>query len=364
MKSLRYLIFGPAYLDITLETGRRLVPGEPLITLDQSLAATAMQRRDDGRVILAGTSGDRLVFVLPEDCGRFAALYRLTEPVLARILGPDIERIIIGEHHVSSCGVQLGGMGAGYAKAFRGILRAPLGRIDGEPDDTGALVLGELNRLGIDIAPAYLPDCPSDSTLLVLSTCGDKLAVGVREALPRWKATMEDRLLVGKADALVFCGAPNSYMAEVLSYSPDVPVMCAPAMRNVCDDTFPLARLASQIDYLTLNALEWEHLGDHDLFLNKIPVITATEGPRGSRVLFGDEEIVVPAQPHTGPVNTNRAGETYGSSFFKVLLNDDSDFHGMRSVNMQLAHRAAQIATTQACRQLDITDFAFPPDIP
>jgi sugar/nucleoside kinase (ribokinase family) len=165
-----------------------------------------------------------------------------------------------------------------------------------------------------------------------------------------------------RADALVFCGAPNSLMAEVFSWKPDIPTMCAPSMRNVCDTDYPLADLAPHIDYLTLNALEWQHLDGRERVLDEVPVITVTDGPRGSRVYFRGGEHAIPAEPRTGPVNTNRAGETYGSTFFNVLLHDDPDFHRRRSIDSDLALRAGRIATAQASRQLDITGFAFPPD--
>jgi hypothetical protein len=67
--------------------------------------------------------------------------------------------------------------------------------------------------------------------------------------------TAEDRALAAAADALIFCGMPNALMAEVLSWDLQLPVMCAPAMRNICDTTVPLADFAAHIHYLTLNVL-------------------------------------------------------------------------------------------------------------
>lgn len=336
--------------------------GEPPVTVDQSLAASSVEKRDDNLVLLRGDCGDSLTCILPETYAGLAATYNLAEPVLARLLGPDTARVVVGEYPVTDCRQMVGGMGAGYALAFNGTLRFPLGGRPFIPDETGAAILRELSKVDIKSIPSYITGCSSDSTLLLTSDYGDKLAVGVREALVRWHCEDADRDLVARADALVFCGAPNSLMADVLAWAPDVPVMCAPAMRNVCDEFYPLAELASYIDYLTMNSLEWQHLVGREKVRREVPVVTVTDGPRGSRIYFDDGELAVPTKPRTDPVNTNRAGETYGSTFFKVLLHCDPEFHLSRSVDVDLALHAGQIASAQANRQLDITDFAFPPD--
>jgi sugar/nucleoside kinase (ribokinase family) len=361
-ESVDYLIFGPAYLDITLFINGRLIPGDLQITVDQSLAASSMEHRTDGIVFLSGTSGDRLCLQLPSDRIDLSSTYHLAEPVLARLLGPDTERFVVGEYQVVNCGVQLGGMGAGYALAFDGKLRVPIGGSASGPDVSGRDVLSELQKVGIETIATVTSGCASDNTLLLLSDYGDKLAVGVREALLRWQPSEVDHKMVARAGALVFCGAPNRLIAEILSWKPEIPVMCAPAMRNVCDKDFPFVDLAENIDYLTLNSLEWQYMEGKDHILSSVPVVSVTDGPRGSRIYFGGGELAIPACQRTGPVNTNRAGETYGSTFFKVLLHYAPEFHNTHSVDVDIALRAGQIATTQADRQLDITGFAFPSD--
>ncbi|MHB0939545.1 MAG: carbohydrate kinase family protein [Armatimonadota bacterium] len=344
----RPTIFGPAYLDVVFTLDRPLLAGGP--TLDQSLPAIRLIPRDDGVLEVVGPTGDRLVFVLPPDQAEFAATCELCEPVLART---QPGRMVTGEYPVASAVRQLGGMGAGYAKALGGLLRMPVG-----DDAVGREILQLLAQHEIDAVPALLPDCSSDTSLLLQSPQGDKLAIGVRQAMIRWQAGAEDYALDADASALVFCGAPNALTAAVLEQAPEIPVMCAPALRNVCDRSVPLAGLAAMIDYLTLNALEWAQLDGAEEMRKHVPVITVTEGARGSRILLGEHEIHIPAVPFEGPSDTNRAGETYAATFFRVLLAACPEFP--RRIIMEAMEHAGQLAAAQAAKQLAMREFGFP----
>ena len=350
------LVFGPAYLDLVVETDRALAPD----LLDQSVPAARRLPRTDDVLRVSGPAGDRLDFHLPSDARTLAATYELCEPVLARLRGPATRETVTGDFPVVRFAQQLGGMGAGYAKALAGILRVPLGGSSAHPDQVGEAVQHMLRELHIQAIPSFLPDSASDASLILLSPRGDKLAIGVRAAMVRWHVEAQDRALAADAGALVICGAPNAFMAELLAAVPDIPVMCAPAMRNIGDTACPLADLASGIHYLTLNALEWAHLAGKERLLSAVPVITVTDGPRGSRIYAQGEELCVPAVPHHGPTDVNRAGETYGATFFQMLRQACPDFH-RAGVSLALAERAGQLAAMQAERQLSITEFAFPP---
>jgi len=226
LDSRRYLIFGPAYLDVVVETAQPLLSAEPALLLDQSLAALRVTPRDDGLLVVLGPTGDLLRFILPQRDTGAAASYHLAEPVLARLRGTQAPPVQ-GAFTVERFCTQLGGMGAGYAAAFAGVLRAPFGTVNELPDATAGQVLHWLAQQGIRVAPAFLPDCASDSSLVLLSARGDKLAIGVRQAMLRWRAGEEERALAATADALVFCGAPNALLAEVLSWRLPAAVMCA-----------------------------------------------------------------------------------------------------------------------------------------
>jgi len=134
--------------------------------------------------------------------------------------------------------------------------------------------------------------------------------------------------------------------------------MCAPALRNVCDRSVLLAGLAVQIDYLALNALEWAQLYGAEEMRKQVPVITVTEGARGSRILLGEREIHIPAVPVAGPIDSNRAGETYAATFFRVLLTACPEFP--RCITADAAERAGRLAADQAAKQLTLREFGFP----
>ncbi len=353
MDNRRILVFGPAYLDVVVEIDGPLVAGT---LLDQSLPAHDSTPRDDGRIVLAGDNGDHLVFTLSDDVAAYAADYTLAEPVLARV-GESVA--VTGAFPVTHCVAQPGGMGAGYALALGGLLCAPFGEGEGEafatPDGVGLELMVSLILQGVPVFPRLISGCPSDTSLVIISSRGDKLAVGVRRTMTRWRPTAEDRTLVENVDALVFCGAPNAFVAEVLSWDFGVPVMCAPALRNVLDGEMPLADLAGGIDYLTLNALEWAHCAGQEILRAQVPFISVTDGPRGSRLLLSDRDIFIPAVRVDGPVNANRAGETYGATVFTLLLDAFPD-----PIPPARAEAVGRRASERAAEQLRMAGFGFP----
>src|SRR5262249_11046256 len=72
----------------------------------------------------------------------------------------------------------LGGMGAGYARALRGELHSALGSAD---DPTSRAVVELVARARIDHHPMRVEHHPADWTLLVTSAeFGDKLPIGFR----------------------------------------------------------------------------------------------------------------------------------------------------------------------------------------
>lgn len=353
MDNRRILVFGPAYLDVVVEIDRPLVAGT---LLDQSLPARDSVPREDARIVLTGDNDDCLVFPLSADAAPYAADYTLAEPVLARV---GHAAAVTGEFPVTHCVAQPGGMGAGYALALGGLLCAPFGEGEGEefatPDAVGLELMVSLMLQGVPVFPRLIAGCPSDTSLVIISPQGDKLAVGVRRTMTRWRPAEADRVLVEQVDGLVFCGAPNAFVAEVLSWGVAAPVMCAPALRNVLDMETPLASLAGGIDYLTLNALEWAHLAGREQVRARVPLISVTDGPRGSRLFLGDREILIPAVRVDGPVNANRAGETYGATIFSLLLDA---FPG--PITPDQAEMAGQRASERAAAQLSMAGFGFP----
>lgn len=361
MNKSQKVVFGPAYLDIVVVIDQPLVTAFADITLDQSLPASRSEGRDDGQLMLIGNNGDALSLQLPPQCSSFASTYYLSEPVLARHWGTQATEIVSGNYYISQLHTQLGGMGAGFAKALSGLLCAPFGY-----DKTAKAVTNELLQHDIEFSPQYLPVVNSDSSLVILSPKGDKLAIGVREAMLHWHVTAHNKQLVNNAEIVVFCGAPNAFMAEVLAVChPQTFIMCAPSFRNIIDPVVPFASLVPAIHYLTLNRQEWERLPDKDAYRHDIPIISVTDGPHGSVIYQPAKAIMkIPTQAVQGDIDSNRAGETYAAAFLKYLLHA-----GIPPVSQirdglprQLVKRAALYATAQAVKQLSLTAFAFPAD--
>jgi len=355
MGTRRPLIFGPAYIDIVVDVDGPLLPSR---LLDQSLPALRSVPRADGLLEIRGPAGDCLRLVLPPEAGDCAATYELAEPVLARLEGLAAPPVIAA-YPVRKVTRELGGMGAGYAKALGGVLRMPLGMHQRQPDAVGRDALACLARYGIEAVPALVPECDSDTSLLLQTARGDKLAIGVRRAMACWTVTADDHALAARADALVCCGVPNAQALAVLAVAPPVPVMCAPALRNVADRTTPLVRLAPYVHYLTMNALEWAHVPEREAIRQVVPLVTITDGARGSTMLLGPVDVPIPAVPVDGPTETNRAGETYGATVFRALRAWCPDFP--RGMTPALVERAGRLAAQQAARQLALRGFGFPP---
>jgi ribokinase len=350
------IVFGPAYIDRVLTIAQPLLPTAGAPSFDQSVTATNMEPLAEPQVCLDGSIGDRLVFHLPKNTGCPGLRFTLQEPLLVRLCVGQTIPCVTGQYAVETVRFQLGGMGAGYAKACHGLLRAPFGA-----DETGRLVQTLLDEAGVSVSPSILPACQSDASLIILTPRAEKLAVGVRDALRHWRYTEEDATLAQAARAVIFCGAPNALVADILSRGVDAAVMYAPNMRNVDDTTVPLATLAPYIHYLAMNALEWAHLGEPQVLLATIPLISVTDGAHGSRVYVYGRRLDIPAVPHPAPRDTNRAGETYAATLFNALLAIYPNFPKDR-LDEDAVRWAAVQASRQASRQLDITSFDFPPD--
>jgi hypothetical protein len=350
------LVYGPAYVDTVLQIDRPLVPGTSLL-LDQSIQAATRTPRDDGRIVLEGPTGDEVTLLLPAHARDAGATFALSEPILARAMGAGAP-LVRAEFPVTSCVRQLGGMGAGYASALGGMLRMAIGN-----DAEGRAVRAECEAYDVPAVPSIVPGAATDTSMVIMSPRGDKLAVGVRDAMVRWEAGPMDEE-AGVADLLVFCGAPNALARDVLAAGTvEGIVMCAPAMRNVCDTDVPLASLAANVNYLAMNALEWEHLPGRGELWMRVPVVTVTDGPDGSHILQpGEEDIAMEAFPFDGDPNTNRAGETYAAAFVSMLRREAPGFpHGR--VERGTLRMCGYHAAAMAMLQLRIADFGFPEGI-
>jgi sugar/nucleoside kinase (ribokinase family) len=355
MLSRRVDVFGPAYLDRVLRVEGPILDGSLGEPLDQSTDGT-WKFTSSGSIDVIDPSGFTLAIGVPNDWPGPTGEVRLTSVIRTGAQGWRSLRGLTWHD-------DLGGMGAGYATALHGKLVSALG----PPDDVTSLAISErLNRLGIPHEAIRLADRPADWTLLISSgEFGDKLPIGFRGC----HAAIEPAALTahagGACDLRVVASLPNELSAPVLKVPGAGVRLFAPAMRNMLDREFPLARFAASIDVICCNRIEWETLEDREEAGWQVSILVVTDGPRGSTVRYtnptGDSGLLeVPAFPRRSPPrDTNRAGEAFGAAFITSLLdqgwNADSGV-----VEKELIRAAATRASASAALVLDRVEFGFP----
>ena len=201
-------VYGPAYLDRVLRVDRPLAPGHRFDgSLDGALAPAEWSSLVDraGCVV-------RLVGI-DEDARP------LGEVRVDGLLGGGPPPVIRDVRVVSDTD-DLGGMGAGFAKAFGGELISALGPIGDLVGDRVSLLLA---ANGIRHDAIRVADRPSDWSLIVSSgEHGDKLAVGFRGC-----HAAVDRLAVAAepCELLVVASLPNRLVAQALVHPARIRVL-------------------------------------------------------------------------------------------------------------------------------------------
>lgn len=351
------VVFGPAYLDVVLRVDAPL--------LDRAAFPRPLDRGILGRMVASGSEHHRdLVLRAPD------GQIRVVLPSPGPLRGGTVEMdealgdgLPFGTRDLTATGVveDLGGMGAGYAKAFGGLLVSALG--DEGNDPTTRRVSALLEEQGIRSWPICVPSRPADWTLLVTSGAhGDKLAVGFRgchAALDGWG------LIAGElrgADLLVAASLTNALARAALrSAAAGTVRMFAPTRFNLRDRDPSVASFADAIDVLCCNRQEWELLpeGERALLERRAKLLSVTDGPAGARIACGGVVIDVPAFPRAFPPrDTNRAGEAFAATLVGTLMGT-----GWRSgaglARMDLESAAIR-ASAAAALVLDIEPFGFP----
>ncbi len=354
--SRRTRVYGPAYLDRVLRVDRPLL--DPALSGPLDRSADGCLESGVGLSIVDEVGGT-IVIEPPDGWPGPTGFVRVSGRLLdgaADSSNPWNRRVVGVSWHDD-----LGGMGAGYAKAFGGELVSALGS---ESDPTSRAISERLRRAMIQHRPVRVADRPADWTLLVTSgPFGDKLAVGFRgchASVRSFVDVTEERLPV---DLVVVAAIPNPLALPVLRGAGHAVRFLAPAMRNMSDTTCPLIDLVESVDLLSCNRREWESLPDRDVVADRVPVVAITDGPRGSRILFransgGRGVVEIPAFPRDEPPrDTNRAGEAFASTLVTTIL-DSGWTPG--PIDEATIVRAARRASAAAALELDMVDFAFP----
>jgi ribokinase len=257
----------------------------------------------------------------------------------------------------------LGGMGAGYARALQGTLFSALGSAD---DSTSRVVAAHLARHRLVHQPIRLEDRPADWTLLVTSgEHGDKLAIGFRGCHAALQSDAFDFWLDSPCDLRVVAALPNPLASRILSSPGARCRLFAPAMRSMLDRDCPVPSFAGSVDVLCCNRREWEALGDREEAAWRVSILVVTDGPAGSWARFtgtdGDSKTIqVPAFPRDRPPrDTNHAGEAFAATLVSTLLREGWDPAPGVALESLVRHAMLR-ASAAAALVLDRVDFGFP----
>lgn len=352
----RAVVFGPAYLDRVLRVDRPLLPpGVGDGPLDRSVDAESIEPGEG--LTLVDRSENRIVVEPPSGWTGPTGVIRLG----MCLAGPDREpwsRGVVG----SSCEDDLGGMGAGYAAAFGGLLVTAVGSPD---DEVSRSVLGLLRRRGIEHRPVRVHAHPADWTLILSSgVYGDKLAIGFRGCHEAWARLGSGE--AGACDLRVVAALPNELAWDLLRAPGAAVRFFAPSRRNMSGPGawMPVSFLAGSIDAMSCNRGEWLALdADARASIERdVPIVVVTDGRHGARVRMhtarGPDTLDVPAwRADRPPLDTNRAGEAFASTFVGGMLDRGWAGGPTRRDLVRAAARRAAVAAGLVVQRLD---FGFP----
>jgi ribokinase len=370
------VVFGPAYLDRVLRVDRPLLPGGGP-PLDRSVEALHVLLGIDDQLRIVDPSGREIRLALPADWPGPRGELRLRDS-----LGPpDCSAPWTHSLEAVAWHDDLGGIGAGYAKALGARLVSALG---GEDDPMSRQISALLASEAIRHEPVRRAGTSADWTLLVTSgPHADKLPIGFRgchaalhvEDLASWD-------LARAAHLVVVAGLPNRLAQAIfhavsdnlrptqtrLEPEPRPLRVFAPTMRNTRDDDPPIRAFAEQLDVVSANAEEWENLAEPDRRALELHarLTIETRGARGAMLVVkmsgtDRRRVFVEAFPRTCPPrDTNRAGETFTTTLLRAMIESPEPAWVASPAWWQAAGRRAAAA---AAVVLDRDRFGFPGDL-
>jgi ribokinase len=335
------LAFGPAYIDRVLKVDRPLFDS---VIIDRS--ATGRWEAQGSDLWIAGLPEGDLRVEPPDGWPGPIGVIRVGEQA-----APARDLIGVSWHE------DLGGMGAGYAKALGGILHLLLG---GETEPIGRRVIAMLDREAIAHRVTHDTHRIGEWTLLLTSgEFGDKLPIGFRDPGTHGAPAVSHE----PCDLLVAASMTNRRASAALA-NPDARVrLFAPAMRNMTDANPKVSSFAKDVDILCCNRTEWESLADREEAAWRVSILVVTDGPRGAEVRYTDPNgdaglLAIPAFPRREPPkDTNRAGEAFASTLVGTLL-DGGWSPGTTAEG--LIRLACERASAAAGLTIGRVDFGFP----
>ena len=341
------VVYGPAYLDRVVRVDRPLIDPEVGGVVDRSAAGRWAGPETPGTITVVGLPTGAIAIAVPPDwpgrSGRLEVDGGGFDGTPRRVVGLDWRD-------------DLGGMGAGFARAFGGTLV----RVAADRDDPiDARVAGLLRDAGIATVATHVPGRSGEWTLLVSGgSTGDKLPIGFRDPGPVPPPTA-----IGPVDLLVAASMTNARAADALALPGARVRMFAPAIRNATDLSPRVSDFARHVDILCCNRAEWEAIDDREEVAWRVSILAITDGPRGASIRSttptGEPgRLDIPAFPRSRPIrDTNRAGEAFASTLVATLL-DAGWSPGV--TDESLLRSAATRASAAAAIVLDRVDFGFP----
>lgn len=361
-RSLRVRVYGPAYLDRVLRIQGPLLDDANAAPIDTSIEGKIISRHEATGIELHDEAGTRLTINVPPDWpGPRGVIQLLGALASSPSAGSRAwNRTAIAWHD------DLGGMGAGYAKALGGTLVSALGDFDDSVTQTIASLLAAYQ---IPHRAHHVYQHPADWTLLITTGAhGDKLAVGSRGCHAAVKSfLLDDEPDQSSLDVVVVAGLPNRQSAVILRAfrSSRAIRVFAPAMRNMLAIADPVVSFTSDIDLLTCNRQEWETLNPQDRahMSENVGIICVTNGDRGANIQTAwttdSPPLHVPAFPRLRPiVDTNRAGEAFGATLVQALL--EAGWRRGQPVDLERIAACGRRAAAAATLVLDLDRFGFP----
>lgn len=356
----RVRVYGPAYLDRVLRVEGPLA-GPGARPLDRGVDGSWGESDPDPDaldVLVLEAEDGRIPIRVPDELGwPDPRRHVLLDDALG--LDPDKPPPL---NRAVGWADDLGGMGAGFARALGGELVHALG----DPDDPlSRAVVDLLVRRGVAHQPIRVVGVPADWTLLVTSgPHGDKLAIGFRGCHARLdeQSIAAARAAAGgpAVDCVVGAALANRVLRAALDAHPEAVRLLAPARRNMVDRAPALVEFADHIDAIACNRGEWELLPEpeRDALADRVSLIAVTDGPAGARLRARDVEIAIPAFPRARPpADTNRAGEAFAATLVESLA---EPLLARAPIALDRLEAAGLRASAAAALVLDSQWFGFP----